>query len=62
MGSYFLPRVGVPNNDDRVIGFRNNRTNRFAVRRTNIFIHRKNPRFSFCSHVHTHLKLIGHVL
>ncbi len=22
MGSYFLPRVGVPNNDDRVIGFR----------------------------------------
>lgn len=55
MGSYFLPRVGVPNNDDRVIGFQNNRTNRFAVRRTNIFIHRKNPRFSFCSHVHTHL-------
>lgn len=41
MGSYFLPGVGVPNNDDRVIGFQNNRTNRFAVRRTNIFIHRK---------------------
>jgi len=41
MSSYFLPGMGMPNNNGRIFGFQNHRTNWFTTRRANIFCNRK---------------------